>query len=130
MNNYSNISNIIQSNIILISIIIFVVVFIIINYEKVVSGQTNNLNVGNPILISLVIILIFYLLTMDDDRIYKEEKLEIPKFRLNDINNNLENMKGGNRYKLANNLYSNINDYENKNIFLSQKHIGRYGIKF
>jgi hypothetical protein len=130
MNNYSNISNIIQSNIILISIIIFVVVFIIINYEKVVSGQTTNLNVGNPILISLVIILILYLLTMDDDKLYKEEKLEIPKFRLNDVNNNLENMKGGNKYKVANNLYSNMNDYENKNIFISQKYIGKYGIKF
>ena len=117
MNNYSNISNIIQSNVILISIIIFVVVFIIINYEKVVSGQTKNLNVGNPILISLVIILILYLLTMDDDRLYKEEKLEIPKFRLNDVNNNLENMKGGNKYKVANNLYSNMNDYENKSHF-------------
>ena len=131
MNNKSNISSIIQSNIILVGICIFVVVYIIINYNKVMSGITSNVDIGNTIIITMITVLVLYLLTLDDDIEYKEEELEIPKFKLNDIKrDSLQDIKGGSRYKIANNVYSNINDFDNQNIFISQKHIGRYGIKF
>ena len=128
MNNNSNISSIIQSNVILVGICIFVVVFIIMNYDKIKSGDTSNISVGNTMLISMIILLLVYLLTLDEEEAYKEEELEIKKFKLNDISK--EGLKGGSKYKIANNTYSNINDFDNTNIFISQKHMSRYGIKF
>jgi hypothetical protein len=135
MNNQNNkldISSIIQSNIILVSITIFVVVFIILNYNKVIAGETSNINIINTLLVTFTIILVLYLFTMDDNAEYEvEEELEIPKFKLNEVNEvNKDGIKGGGKYKICNNKYSNINDFDNTNIFISQKHIGKYGIKF
>jgi hypothetical protein len=129
--NKSNISSIIQSNIILIGVCIFVFVFIVLNYNKVVAGETSNLNIGNTILVTLISILLLYLFTFEDEPEYKEEELEIPKFKLNEVNKDeIKDVKGGGKYRISNNKYSNINDFDNQNIFISQKHIGRYGIKF
>lgn len=130
-NNNLNISSIIQSNIILVSISIFVVVFIILNYNKVIAGETSNINIINTLLVTFIIILVLYLITTEDEPEYKEEELEIPKFKLNELNEvNKDGIKGGGKYRISNNKYSNINDFDNTNIFISQKHIGKYGIKF
>jgi hypothetical protein len=158
LNNKSSISSIIQNNIILVFILIFTIVYLIINYDKIMNGITKNIDVGNTLLITIITVLILYLLTLDDEIVIKEET-DIPKFKLNDINNVVEkDIKGGSKYKIANNIYSsnfkkvlsydnsvglqgvsggaerntipNINDFDNTNIFISQKHLGKYGIKF
>jgi hypothetical protein len=157
LNNKSSISSIIQNNIILVSILIFTIVYVIINYDKIMNGITNNIDIGNTVLITIITVLILYLITLDDEIILKEQEIDIEKFKLNNVNNNSEkDIKGGSKYKIANNIYSsnlvlpydnairlsgaargierntmpNINDFDNTNIFISQKHLGRYGIKF
>jgi hypothetical protein len=137
----SSISLLIQDNLILVVILVFAVVYIIINYNKVVSGDMKNVDIKNTIFISIIVTLILYLLTLDNE--INKEDIKIEKFNFNnfqkiennnskslDVNNELDVIKGGSKYKIANNTLSNINDFDNQNIFISQKHIGRYGIKF
>jgi len=126
-----NIRSTIQSNILLIGLCIFTVVYIIINYDKVIAGVIDGVNIWNTILISMIIILVLYLLTLDENIIEHNDDIEIKKFKLNSVNpEKINELKGGTKYKIANNIYSNINDFDNQNIFISQKNKGKYGINF
>jgi len=126
MNN-SDIKNIIMNNIILVGICIFTVIYIIINYNKVVNGSITNVDLFNSVLITLVIILILYILFDYENE--DTNDIVIPKFRLNN---------GDTRYKIVNNVEggklninkTDIDNLENTNIFISQKNIGKYGLKF
>jgi hypothetical protein len=133
-----NIKSIIQSNIILISLCIFTVVYIIINYDKVIVGIIDDVDILNTTLISFIIILVLYLLTLEDNSSdntnnYKNDS-GIKKFNFNELHQEkvekINELNGGNKYKIANNIYSNINDFDNQNIFISQKNKGKYGINF
>jgi len=125
-NKDTNIGSIIQNNILLVGLCIFVVVYIIINYNKVKEGIINNVDIGNTILITLITALVLYLLTMDEND--KKDEINIPKFKLSNVNamNGVNEIKNGLKYRIVN----SINDLDNHNIFISQKNIGKYGIKF
>lgn len=168
MNNFEiDYRSLLISNFVLVIITLFVVIYIIINYENVFNGDIFNgrLCIVKVVLITGIISLIVYLFTTwDIDDVQSD--IEIKKFTLN--NNKIgghspiskqilqptmknilaenilaENILAKNilvdnrnknailpKYNIVNNLQSNnIDKLNDTNIFIPQKHIGRYGIK-
>ena len=85
----NNFKKIISDNIVIIAVLLFAVIFVIINYQQVVNGELTNTNIVKPILLSSIIILILLIISTWDDcnnGIYEQEQVIIPKYRLANIN--------------------------------------------
>ena len=118
MNSYEEFKMFYYSNIILLIGVLFVIIYIIINWEDVSNGNYLSGEIVKPILISGIIFLILHMfLTWDDDKINSNgNELVLPKYRLdNNLNHaqneiidgnipvpkiNIENMN--NKYKVLN----------------------------
>lgn len=102
-----------KNHLILTCLIVFVVIYIVINYNRP-DGQFLNGNLRTPILYSAVVVLALYLYCNWDD--------EIPVYKI------------GNRHHMERNSIGNTNFFggnnENDNIFISQRQANRFGIKF
>jgi hypothetical protein len=72
---------------------LFVIIYIIINWEIVSSGNYWSGKIVKPILISGILFLILHMiLTWDDEQsIYQENELIIPKYKLNQGENRAQN---------------------------------------
>ena len=145
---YSDFKIIYLENIFLIIILLFVVIYLIFNYKNVIEGNFTSDNLVKSILITGIITLIIHLfLTWDDNNISElnneNKEIIIPKFKLGNLadDNSIKNSNGNSKYKIINNSLENINKlvknnlnnedkYDNQNIFISHKNIGKYGIKF
>jgi hypothetical protein len=120
-----------KEQIILTVITIFVVLYIIVNYNNIYNGMifSEVNNIRKPLLLALIISLLGYLfVTWDDGNSQLEE---IPKYKIvnNKLNNKIEELPiiiDLPPYRFNNN-YKN----ENESIFMSQKQANaRYGLKF
>ena len=122
-----------KEQIILTVITIFVVLYIIVNYNNIYNGMifSEVNNIRKPLLLALIISLLGYLfVTWDDGNSQLEE---IPKYKIvnNKLNNKIEELPiiidiPPYRFN-SNNNFKN----ENESIFMSQKQANaRYGLKF
>jgi hypothetical protein len=120
-----------KEQIILTVLIIFVVLYFIVNFNNIYSGSmfsTNN-NIRKPLLLALIISLLGYLFVTWDNNSFSEE---IPKYKIvNNRNNIIEEQPliiDLPPYKFnSNNNFKN----DNESIFMSQKQANaRYGLKF
>jgi len=146
------------SNIFLFIILLFVIVYIIINWDKVSSGDFFNGQLVKPILITGILFLIIHLfMTWDEETKTVDNELVIPPFKLGkdadlkgnkDIStepliqtqNKVQNQSTAaqslnNKYKIINNsldLKSNANPdkLSNQKIFISHKKLNKYGLQF
>lgn len=141
MDNSNNYKLFFKNNLILITIFLFAVIYIIINFHIIMNGELFNGNYIKSILITAIIILIVYIYsTWDDDDKQIDEISPIPKFKLKDINKSIDINKsnivenkniGKNKYLIANKSASNnLEKLEDTNIFISQKKLNKFGIKF
>jgi hypothetical protein len=185
MNNSDDYKSILKNYIILIALIIFVVVYVIINLDIVKKGDIYNGDLTKSILLTAIIVLILYLfVTWDEDNYTEENKdnikeFPIAKFNLGTVNKPIMieptqpiqtinkvnvsqptmnelgqaqlsiNKPGEMKTRIVNpttnqvtqpvysnpvielnRVKNNIDRYDNPNIFISQKNIGKYGIKF
>ena len=163
MDNSSN-KSIFADYIILITILVFVVIYIIINYDNIKQGNIYNGDFTKSLLLTAIIILVVYMfITWDDNNIDCNQNIEIinedvdiPRFKLSNNNivneplinkrlskmttnsqpvlvnslNNINKIKYDNQIKSLNSIKNSIDKYDNQNIFISQKNLGKYGIKF
>ena len=109
-----------KNHLILTCLIVFVVIYIVINYNRP-SGQFLNGNMRTPILYSAVIVLALYLYCNWDD--------EIPVYKIGN-RHIMENKSIGNTNFLGGNTNFFGGNNENDNIFISQRQANRFGIKF
>lgn len=140
--------------IILFIVLLFTLIYLIINWNKVSMGEYFEGQYIKPLLITGILFLIIHLLMTWDDNKSMEEFI-IPKYRLgqndnvelkNEIiaaNTQIQNIPiqtlqaSTNKYKIINtfdikenkNLLENIKN-SNQNIFISQKNAQKYGLKF
>jgi hypothetical protein len=153
MNNLilKDIKNIYENYFILIIIFIFVSIYFVINYRKVMNNNFSSQDFVTPVLITSIVILICNLVIFTDDNdvnndfdsSYNNIYKNISKDVIDNDNNNFENLKEQKIYKILNdnnntlsttmkinNKNKNINDnkklhsddkYLNKNIFLPYK---------
>ena len=92
MNFGSDLKSVFMDNIFLIAICMFVIIYIIINYDGVINGDIKNFEIIKSILITGIIILILYLFaTWDNDD--ETNSIIIPKYKLgnNDVINEYNN---------------------------------------
>ena len=83
MNSYQEFKTFYSSNLILFIILLFVIIYLIINWENVYSGNYWIGEVVRPILITGIIFLIVHIiLTWDDDVQISNDNLVIPKYKL------------------------------------------------
>ena len=150
-NQITNYKSLFINNLLLITLCLFVVIYIISNYQLIIDGKMFNGNYIKSILITGIIILILYLYATWDDNQNNTDDISIQKFKLNNINKNsiIENPTSGknkyiiinnnDKFNINNNDKSNINNkieknslskLEDTNIFISQKKINKYGLKF
>ena len=90
MSSYQDFKSFYQSNILLFIILLFVIVYIIINWTKLSEGNYLGGEYTKPILITGIIFLISHMLiTWDDNTTNTDEKIiDIPKYKFqNNINN-------------------------------------------
>lgn len=90
MSSYQDLKSFYQSNILLFIILLFVIVYIIINWTKVSEGNYLGGEYTKPILITCIIFLISHMLITWDDNTTNtdEEIIDIPKYKFqNNINN-------------------------------------------
>jgi len=138
-----------MDNMVLTLLCIFVVIFIIINYNTIMENNNftsitenyGNFGIVQPLLITAIIALLAYLfITWDDNDVSENVFInEIPAYKIsnkinllnenkyriiNSVENKLDKLKLGNLNK---SLY-NVED--NSNIFISQKNAGKFGLKF
>lgn len=131
---------------------LFLVVYIVINYNTIQEGNIYGGNISKTIIISGIIFLILYIfMTWEDDDIddeLDENMVIIPKYRIiNKINIRDNEPKEINKENNYNNKYNKdisnktqqnsinkleISDdkVENSNIFIPQKNKAKFGIKF
>lgn len=122
-----------KQQIILTVIIIFVVIYIIVNFNNICNGMilSEENNIRKPLLLALIISLLGYLFVTWDDGNNQLE--EIPKYKIvnNRINNNIE--EAPIIIDLPPYRFNSNNNFKNDNesIFMSQKQANvRYGLKF
>ena len=131
MDLYSEFKSFYTSNIILFIILLFVIVYLIINWKKILSGDILYGELVKPILISGIIFLIIHLfLTLDNKENNYDNDIIIPKFKLGQNSQSLTN-----KYKIINNSLDvksigNQDKLSNQHIFISQKNLNKYGLKF
>jgi hypothetical protein len=124
-----------REQIILTVIIIFIVLYIIVNFDNIYNSNIfdENNNIRKPLLLALIISLLGYLfVTWDDNDSHKSEGIQ-PKYKIvnNRVNNKIEDQPiiiDLPPYRLnSNNNFKN----DNESIFMSQKQANaRYGLKF
>ena len=127
MENQHNIQKIIKNNIFITCILVFVVIYIILNYSDLFNYKFMYTNIFKSILITLLIVLIFYLIFDDDDNDNIQSKLiendKQSKYKImNDGNNQMT--------KLNNKLYNlnRISNDDNRSIFISQQNNKKFGL--
>jgi hypothetical protein len=126
MENQHNIQKIIKNNIFITCILVFVVIYIILNHSDLFNYKFMYTNIFKSILITLLIVLIFYLIFDDDDDTMQANLIENnkqPKYKImNDGNNQIT--------KLNNRLYNlnKISNDDNRSIFISQQNNKKFGL--
>ncbi len=171
MNSNKEFATFYNSNIILFIMLLFIITYIMINWEYIYDGNYFSGEFVKPILISGILFLIFHMImTWDDEHPssndhddFQQHQIIIPKYKLgqninnqqkqnfNKINNvneannvNLQNpIKQTNylnhKYQILNKFDTQIdktlstdinNKLSNQNIFISQKNLSKYGVKF
>jgi hypothetical protein len=120
-----------KEQIILTVLIIFVVLYVIVNFNNIYNGSmfSANNNIRKPLLLALIISLLGYLFVTWDNSGQSEE---IPKYKIvNNRNNIIEEQPiiidlPPYKFNSNNNLKN-----DNESIFMSQKQANaRYGLKF
>lgn len=124
MDSYQEFKMFYYSNIILFIVILFVIIYIIVNWENVYIGNYLSGEIVKPILISGILFLILHmLLTWDDEQIYLEQKeVILPKYKLGKNieletgqNKDLELEKNFNLKQVYQNVYKNGYRYGQEN---------------
>ena len=125
-------SNFVQNYLFLICILVFVVVYIVINYNNIMTISIWNGNYLKSGLITIIIILIMYLFINDDDidDIFKINNTPIPvlnnKYKIinkSSINNGAINLKD----RIS--MLENTMNKDKNSIFISQQH-KKFGLNF
>lgn len=131
MNSYEEFKIFYYSNIILFIVLLFVIAYIIINWDNVYNGNYWSGQIVKPILISGILFLIFHMiLTWDDDQnISQSNELVLPRYKLNqDINDvpneiiaaniQIPNLTSqlNNKYRVLNKFATTRNNLSNDNI--------------
>jgi hypothetical protein len=132
MDSYEEFKMFYYSNIILFIVLLFVIAYIIINWDNVYNGNYWSGQIVKPILISGILFLIFHMiLTWDDDQnISQSNELILPRYKLNqDINDvpneiiavntqipnqNVQSLN--NKYRVLNKFDTTRNNLSNENI--------------
>ena len=149
-----------KSNLLLISILLFVVIYVILNYNQINSNGIFTGDFVKSILITAIVVLLLYLFTTwDDESINKNFKYKIVNDNQSGFGNKqhiiggkkpgftgevsaerilagFEEMKlrriSGNKYNMSDiNKKTNLtNNIDNNSIFLPHKSITKFGLKF
>lgn len=109
MNSYQDYKSFYQSNILLLIVLLFVIVYIIINWNKIINGNYFSGNYTKSILITGIFFLILHMIITWDDNVMntEEEIIDIPKYK---FQNNLNNNEIKNEIIAANTNLINQND--------------------
>jgi hypothetical protein len=141
---------IVLNHTLIIILCLFLIVYIVINYNLISEGNIYGGNLPKTIIITGVIFLILYIFIIWDDEEndntqYDEELVLIPKYKIvNKINikenspvkeQQIENnykpeLKIENKYNNKYTKENSSNKQENSNIFISHKNKAKFGIKF
>jgi len=118
-----------KNNLLIVSILLFVVIYVIMNYNQINNVGIFKGDIVKSVLITGIVVLLLYLYSTWDDENSNEEiqkyklvnnnqklKLSPPPFGNNDLVNNVQKVGGTN--------------LENNSIFLPHKNISKFGIKF
>lgn len=122
MNSYQEFKMFYSSNIILFVVILFVIIYIIINWDNVYNGIFWSGEIVKPILISGILFLILHMiLTWDDDNneINNQNELILPKYKLGQGENQAQNDIIAANAEIGNpnpNLNPNLNQNLNQNL--------------
>ena len=108
-----------KNYIVLIALVIFVVVYIIINFDAVKKGDIYNGDLTKSFLLTGIIVLLSYLfVTWDEDKETTEYNDITTNFNNNDIDKKDFNMNGG---LYSNNIYDNgIKKFSLGNVYQNQ----------
>lgn len=120
----------------IIILILFLVVYTVINYSIIKDGNIYGGNIPKTVIITGIIFLVLYIfLTWDDEE--EEELIVIPKYRIiNKINIKENEPKESIKKEIVVPAISEDIDavkdikVENSNIFIPQKNKSKFGIKF
>ena len=83
MNSYQEFKTFYSSNVILFIALLFVIVYIVINWEQIYNGNYFSGQMVKPILVTGIIFLVAHMLiTWDDNSIETEYPSDIPKYKL------------------------------------------------
>ena len=106
-----------RHHLVLTSVLVFVVVYVVINYKQVCEGNLFDGKVRLPILYAALIVLVAYLFVTWDDP---------------DTSNNIPIYRVGNRFDLDKSLkFGGSNARSSNDIFISQKLANnKFGLKF
>lgn len=128
MNNQYSIQKNIKNNIFIICLLIFAVIYIILNYNNLYDSEFIYNNIFKSLLITFLIILILYV-TLDE-----EENMSI-NVKSNIVDNNIPIYKimndGGDVVSKTNKKlfnFSKISNDDNKSIFISQQNTKKFGL--
>ncbi len=92
MSSYQEFKTFYSSNIILFIVLLFVIIYLVINWENVYNGNYWSGEIVKPILITGILFLIGHMiLTWDDNQNVSEEDLVIPKYKLGQNDNLAKN---------------------------------------
>jgi hypothetical protein len=129
------------NHVLIIIICLFVVVYIVINYNIIKNGNIYAGNFPKTFIITGIIFLILYIFMVWDDE--NEEIVYVPKYKIvnkpileEQYNENIQLTQPNQELKIENlntkyikeNL--NFNNNDNSNIFISNKNRSKFGIKF
>ena len=118
--------NMMINNTFMLLILLYVVVYVIINYNLIMEGHIMDGNYNKSIIVTGIIFLILYIfLTCDEESVNMDVNNNIPKYK---IVNSLDKINNDNRYKLANSKRSS-NLFDN-DIFVSQQNKSKFGLNF
>ena len=128
MNNQYSIQKNIKNNIFIICLLVFVVIYIILNYNNLYDSELIYNNIFKSLLITFLIVLILYI-TFD------EEENITTNIKSNIVDNNIPKYKimndGGDVISKTNNKLFNlskISNDDNKSIFISQQNTKKFGL--
>jgi len=144
-NIFSYCKQLVLNHVLIIILCLFLVVYIVINYNLIKEGDIYSGNLPKTFIITGVIFLILYIVLIldNEEQIHELEEQEVylPKYKIINKNNILENnqinsLKPIQEFKIntkLNNKYNKINSdiqQDNSNIFISNKNKAKFGIKF
>jgi hypothetical protein len=113
---------------------LFLVVYLVINYNLINQGNIYSGNLPKTIIVTGIIFLLIYTFVVwDDDEVSNDFVVNVPKYRivnkLNPVSDlSQKELKIDNKY---NNKYEKESSTsKQENIFISNKHKAKFGIKF